>query len=111
MYVTGCARKLPNARNTRRRTLGERDVKVEQGAEHFDRGFSLLMEGEMKALPFLARAVHFAPKETLVITPITAKLFRRRNSAAQSESELQAALRSIRTIRHSHFFWLNSHSK
>ena len=36
---------------------------MEQAAEHFDRGFSLLMEADHEAaLPHLARAVHYAPE-------------------------------------------------
>lgn len=38
-------------------------VQVEQAEQHFERGYALLMDDELDAaMPFLARAVHFAPK-------------------------------------------------
>lgn len=58
-----------------RKELADREARVatgesgteqrtrEQATENFDRGFSLMMENDPEsALPFLARAAHFAPK-------------------------------------------------
>lgn len=77
-----------------RETGGERDVKLEQADEHFERGFSLLMEDELeRALPFLARAAHFAPNVARYRAYYGKALSADSKQRHKAESELQAALR------------------
>ena len=75
-------------------TLGERDVKLEQAVEHFDRGFSLLMEAETeRALPFLARAAHFDPKNARYRAYYGKALSSDETQRHKAESEMQTAIR------------------
>lgn len=75
-------------------TEGERDVKLEQAIEHFDRGFSLLMQGDTeRALPFLARAVHFDPKNARFHAYYGKALSTDETQRHKAESEMQAAVR------------------
>ena len=75
-------------------TPGERDAKTEQAVEHFDRGLSLLMEGEAeRALPFFARAVHFAPDTARFRAYYGKALSTDGSQRHKAESEMQAALR------------------
>ncbi len=75
-------------------TPGDRDVKTEQGVEHFDRGFSLLMEGDVeRALPFLARAVHFDSKNARYHAYYGKALSADGTQRHKAESEMQAAVR------------------
>ena len=75
-------------------TLGERNVNIEQGAQHFERGFNLLMDGDAESsLPFLARAIHFAPKNALYRAYYGKALSADETQQHKAESEMQAALR------------------
>ncbi len=75
-------------------TTGDRDVTLEHGVEHFDRGFSLLMEGDTeRALPFLARAVHFDPKNARYHAYYGKALSTDGTQRHKAESEMQAAVR------------------
>jgi curved DNA-binding protein CbpA len=75
-------------------TLGERDTKLEQAEEHFERGFSLLMNGDLEtALPFLARAVHYAPNNARYHAYYGKALSADEKQRHKAESEMQAAIR------------------
>ena len=75
-------------------TLDQRDVKAEQAEEHFDRGFDLLTEGDVeRALPFLARAVHFAPKNARYHAYYGNALSNDETQRHKAESEMQLAVR------------------
>ncbi len=75
-------------------TLGDRDVKLEQAEEHFQRGLSLLMDGDTdRALPFLARASHFAPKNARYHAYYGKALSADETQRHKAESEIQAALK------------------
>ncbi len=77
-----------------RESGGERDVKLEQADEHFERGYSLLMDDDLeRALPFLARAVHFAPKVARYHAYYGKALSADSKQRHKAESEMQAALR------------------
>lgn len=77
-----------------RESGGERDVKLEQADEHFERGLSLLMDDDLeRALPFLARAVHFAPKVARYHAYYGKALSADPKQRHKAESEMQAALR------------------
>jgi len=77
-----------------RESGGERDVQLEQADEHFERGFSLLMEDDLeRALPFLARAVHFAPKVARYHAYYGKALSADSKQRHKAESEMQTALR------------------
>lgn len=79
----------------KRRASGEKhDVKLEQADEHFERGYSLLMDGEIeRALPFLARAVHFAPNVARYHAYYGKALSSEDKNRHKAESEMQAAIR------------------
>lgn len=65
-----------------------------QAAEHFERGFSLLMEDEVEAaLPFLARAVHYAPKNARYHAYYGKALSTDDSQRHKAEAEMQAALK------------------
>jgi predicted Zn-dependent protease len=65
-----------------------------QAAEHFERGFSLLMDDEIEAaLPFLARAVYYAPKNARYHAYYGKALATDPKARHKAESEMQAALR------------------
>jgi len=69
-------------------------VKIEQAAENFDRGFNLLMENDVDAAtPFLARAVHFAPKNARYHAYYGKALSSDAKQRHKAESEIQAALK------------------
>jgi len=75
-------------------TLGERDTKLEQAEEHFDRGFSLLMDGDTEtATQFLARAVHYAPKNARYHAYYGKALSADGKQRHKAEAEMQAAIR------------------
>jgi predicted Zn-dependent protease len=77
-----------------RESGGERDLRTEQATEHFDKGFSLLMEAEVeRALPFLARAAHFAPKVARFRAYYGKALSADEKQQHKAEGEIQAALR------------------
>lgn len=81
-------------REKRRESGGEHDVKLEQADEHFERGLSLLMDDELeRALPFLARAVHFAPKVARYHAYYGKALSSEEKQQHKAESEIQAAIR------------------
>ena len=74
--------------------VGNNGIQTEQAAENFERGFSLLMEdGHEEALPFLARAVHFAPKNARYHAYYGKALSADEKQRHKAESEMQAALK------------------
>ena len=74
--------------------VGNDGIQTEQAAENFERGFSLLMEhGHEEALPFLARAVHFAPKNARYHAYYGKALSADEKQRHKAESEMQAALK------------------
>lgn len=74
--------------------VGSADLQVEQAAENFERGFSLLMDDEFEAaLPFLARAAHFAPKNARYRAYYGKALSIDSNQRHKAEAEMQAALK------------------
>ena len=73
---------------------GNASLQSEQAEQNFDRGFSLLMDDEHEqALPFLARAVHFAPKNARYHAYYGKALSNDSNQRHSAESEMQAALK------------------
>lgn len=75
-------------------TLGSRNLQIEQAAEYFERGFSLLMDEEYEAaITFLARAVHFAPKNARYHAYYGKALSTDESQRYKAEAEIQAALR------------------
>jgi len=69
-------------------------VQLLQAAEAFDRGFTLLMNGETdEALPLLARAVHYAPKNARYHAYYGKALAYDPAKRHKAEGEMQAALR------------------
>jgi curved DNA-binding protein CbpA len=69
-------------------------VHEEQGAENFERGFSLLMNKDADAaLPFFARAVHYAPKNARYHAYYGKALSLDESKRHKAESEMQAALK------------------
>jgi predicted Zn-dependent protease len=65
-----------------------------QAAEHFERGFSLLMDDEIEAaLPFLARAVYYAPKNARYHAYYGKALSTDDKQRHKAEAEMQAALK------------------
>jgi len=73
---------------------GSASRQLEQAAEHFERGFSLLLEKDIEtALPFLARAVHFAPKNARYHAYYGKALAFDEKQRHKAESEMQAALK------------------
>lgn len=73
---------------------GGADLQTEQAEENFERGFSLLMDDEFEAaLPFLARAAHFAPKNARYRAYYGKALSIDSNQRHKAESEMQAALK------------------
>lgn len=75
-------------------SAGRAQFEVEQAAEHFERGFSLLMDEDFEAaLPFLARAVHFAPKNARYHAYFGKALSSDKAQRHKAESEMQAAVR------------------
>lgn len=70
------------------------DVQLDQAAEQFDRGFSLLMDDDpANAVPFLARAAHFAPKNARYRTYYGRALAYDEKHRHKAEGEIQAALK------------------
>ncbi len=74
--------------------VGNFSVQAEQASQNFERGFSLLMEdGHEEALPFLARAVHFNPKNARYHAYYGRALSNDPKQQHKAESEMQAALK------------------
>lgn len=79
-------------------TLGEAVAKAnsqaEQAAVSFDRGFNLLVEGDLEAaLPFLARAVHYDPSVARYHAYYGKALSQDEDKRHKAEAELQAAIK------------------
>ncbi len=73
---------------------GEINVQSAQADDHFNRGFSLLMDNNIEAaLPFLARAVHFAPQTARYHAYYGKALSADDKQRHKAESEMQAALK------------------
>lgn len=73
---------------------GNLSLQIEQAAENFERGFTLLMDEEHEAsLPFLARAVHFAPKNARYHAYFGKALSSDPHQRHKAESEMQTALK------------------
>jgi len=69
------------------------ELDKERAADNFETGFSLLMDGEAEAAtPFLARAVHFVPKNPRYRAYYGKALASDRSHRHKAESELQAAI-------------------
>lgn len=74
--------------------VGNASLQAEQAAENFERGFSLLMDLKHEdALPFMARAVHFAPKNARYHAYFGKTLSADAKQRHKAESELQAAVK------------------
>jgi len=73
---------------------GNASFQIEQAAENFERGFTLLMDNQPEAsLQFLARAVHFAPKNARYHAYYGKALSADATQRHKAESEMQAALK------------------
>lgn len=75
-------------------STGTGDMMIEQGIENFERGFSLLMDNEPDAaLPFLARAIHFSPKNGRYHSYYGKALSADPNKRHKAEAEMQTGLK------------------
>lgn len=73
---------------------GSASVQAEQAEQNFEHGFSLLMGRRYEdALPFLSRAVHFAPKNARYHAYYGKALSYDDKQRHKAESEMQAALK------------------
>ncbi len=73
---------------------GNISLQSEQAAQNFDRGFGLLLENEPEeALQFLARAVHYAPKNARYHAYYGKALSSDDSQSHKAEGEMQAALK------------------
>ena len=89
-------RKELEEREKRRSTgeAGDAGVRIQQAAENFEQGFNMLMDNEIdEALPFLARAVHFAPKNARYRAYYGKALSADEKQRHKAEAEIQAALK------------------
>nr|MBP9664082.1 tetratricopeptide repeat protein [Pyrinomonadaceae bacterium] len=75
-------------------TIGNASLQIEQAAESFQAGFNLLMDGNHEnALPLLARAAHYAPKNAKYHAYYGKALAEDQKQRHKAEAEMQAALR------------------
>ncbi|MFZ1702269.1 MAG: J domain-containing protein [Pyrinomonadaceae bacterium] len=75
-------------------TTGSVSLQTEQAAENFERGFNLLIENASEAaIPFLARAVHYAPQNARYHAYYGKALSFDEKKRHKAESEMQAALK------------------
>jgi tetratricopeptide (TPR) repeat protein len=73
---------------------GNASLQAEQAAENFERGFSMLMDGDTEnAVPFLARAAHYAPKNARYRAYYGKALASDEKQRHKAESEMQAAVK------------------
>ena len=73
---------------------GKPDVQIEQAVENFDRGMSFLMDNDPdSAVPFFARAAHFAPKDARYRAYYGRALAFDEKQRHKAEAEMQAALK------------------
>ena len=69
-------------------------LQIEQAAQNFERGFSLLMDDEFEdAIPFLARAAHYAPKNARYRAYYGRALSIDESQRHKAEGEMQAAIK------------------
>ncbi|CAN5338098.1 hypothetical protein BH10ACI2_BH10ACI2_20250 [soil metagenome] len=74
--------------------IGQNNIKMEQATQNFERGFSLLVEHEYdEAIPYLARAVHFAPTNARYHAYYGKALSQDPKQRHKAESEMQTALK------------------
>ena len=72
----------------------EQSAQFQQAAENYERGFGLLMDGEVEAsLPFFARAVHFDPKSARAHAYFGKALSSDSKHRHKAEAEMQAAVK------------------
>ncbi|MFT3746220.1 MAG: DnaJ domain-containing protein [Pyrinomonadaceae bacterium] len=78
-----------------RGATGAEHIQTEQAAENFDRGLSLLIDNDdaESAVPFFARAAHFAPKNARYRAFYGRALAYDEKQRHKAESEMQAALK------------------
>ncbi len=73
---------------------GNASLQTDQAAQNFERGFTLLMDDEHEAaIPFLARAAHYAPKNARYHAYYGKALSADSSQRHKAESEMQAALK------------------
>jgi curved DNA-binding protein CbpA len=74
--------------------VGNASLQAEQAAENFERGFSMLMDGDAEgAVPFLARAAHYAPKNARYRAYYGKALASDEKQRHKAEGEMQAAVK------------------
>jgi curved DNA-binding protein CbpA len=85
------------AEREKQRASGESGTayaQAKQAAENFERGFNLLMDNQpAEAIPFLARAAHFAPRNARYRAFHGKALAFDENQRHKAEAEMQAALK------------------
>lgn len=75
-------------------TSDSHSLRLEQSAENFERGYNLLIDGHTAdAVPFLARAVHYAPNNARYHAYYGKALSSDENQRHKAESEMQQALK------------------
>jgi curved DNA-binding protein CbpA len=73
---------------------GREVVHQERAAENFDTGFTLLMDGETEhAIPFLARAAHYSPKNARYRAYYGKALATDESQRHKAEAEIQTAIK------------------
>ncbi len=74
--------------------VGNASIQAEQATQNFDRGFSILMDKDPEsALPFLARAAHFAPRNARYRSYYGKALAFDDKQRHKAEGEMQAAVK------------------
>ena len=95
LYDFRVRKQLAN-RNERERStaVGNASFQVDQAAESFEQGFNLLMDEEIEAaLPFLARAAAYAPKNPKYHAYYGKALGYNESKRHKAESEMQQAIK------------------
>ncbi|MEQ1644438.1 MAG: tetratricopeptide repeat protein, partial [Pyrinomonadaceae bacterium] len=73
---------------------GNASIQLEQAAQNFERGFDILMDQDPDAaMPFLARAAHFAPKNARYRAYYGKALSSDDKQRHKAEAEMQAAIK------------------
>jgi tetratricopeptide (TPR) repeat protein len=73
---------------------GQAHLQTEQASEQFDRGFTLLVDGDAEAaIPLLARAAHYAPKVARYHAYYGKALAADPKQRHKAEAEMQAAIK------------------
>lgn len=94
MYDYRMRKELADREEAQKAGAGHASLQFAQASESFDRGFTLLMDGDAEAAtPYLARAAHYNPKNARYHAYYGKALSADEKQRHKAESEMQAALR------------------